>query len=148
MEHAADLATGGVAGVQHATNRVRRLAPEGGTSVGVAIEPRAPFEQLADVGDALLDQDADGGFIAESVAGADRVGRMEGRTVVVADRGRDASLRVTGVALAGLGLGQDEARPAPASPMAARRPAIPLPMMRKSVRSVAKALECYPTIRT
>ena len=108
VEHPANLAAGGVAGVQHAPDRVRGLAPERGTSVRVAIEPRAPLEQLADVDHAFFDQHADGRFIAEAVAGADGVGGVEGRAVIVAHRRRDAALRVSGVALAGLGFGENQ----------------------------------------
>ena len=95
---------------------------------------RAPLDQLADVARPFLDQHAHRALVAQAVAGGDRVGRVQLRRIVGADRGGDAALRVAGVALARLGLGEDEHAPAPASSTAARRPAMPLPMMRKSAR--------------
>ena len=98
---------GRVAGVQHAPHAVRRFAPERRPSVRVAIEARAPVDQLAHVARAFLDEHVDGRLVAQSVAGADRVRRVQRGAVVVADRRRDAALRVAGVALARIGLGED-----------------------------------------
>ena len=82
--------------------------PSDEPAVGIAIEPRAHAEQFADVADAVLDQRGDGGFVAQAVARAQRVGRVQRRAVVVADGRGDAALRVAGVALGRIGLGQDE----------------------------------------
>jgi hypothetical protein len=63
-----------------APSRQRRLA------VGVAIEPRAPVHQLADVPRPFLDEHAHGRFVAQPVAGGDRVGARADRRIVRADR--------------------------------------------------------------
>ena len=103
----ADLAAGRIARVQDTPHGMRRLAPEGGLSVRAAIDAHPPVEQLADVHDTLLDEHPDRRFVAQSVAGANRVFGVEGRAVVVAQGRGDAALRVSCVALAGLGLGEN-----------------------------------------
>ena len=92
--------------MQHAPHAVRRLAPERGPSTCVPLEARAPVEQLAHVRGPLLDEHAYGLLVAQPVARANRVGRVQLRAVVVADRRGDAALRVAGVALVRIGLGQ------------------------------------------
>ena len=107
-QHAADLAAGGIAGVQHAADAVRRLAAERRPAVGVAVEPRAPLEQLAHVRAGLLDE--------RRGPPPRRTGRRRREScrpraapaVVVADRRGDAALRVAGVAFGRFGLGEDE----------------------------------------
>ena len=104
----ADLASGRVARVQHAAHAVRALAAERRAApVAIAIERGAPLEQLADVADAVLHEHAHGVFVAQAVAGGHRVGEMLLRRILGADRGGDAALRVAGVALGGIGLGED-----------------------------------------
>jgi hypothetical protein len=107
-QHATDLPTGGVAGMQDAADAVRRLAAEPQPSRIVAFEARAPFQQFADVRGPLLHQHADGPLVAQAVAGGHRVGRVARRAVVVANRGGDAALRVACVALVGIRLGEDD----------------------------------------
>ena len=107
-QHAANLAARGVAGVQHAPNAVGRFAAERRLAAGVAIEARAPGEQLADVRGPCSTSTLHRRLVAQTVAGADRVARVQRRRVVVADRGRDAALRVSGVALGGFGLGENQ----------------------------------------
>ena len=107
-QHATDLAAGRVAGVQHAAHRVRGFAAEREPAVGVAIERRSPRHQLADIGGAVLDERAHGVRIAQTVTGAQRVGRVQRRCVIVTDRGGDAALRVAGVALRRLGFRQHQ----------------------------------------
>ena len=131
-QHAADLAAGRVARVQHAAHAVRRLAPERRAGRRVAIERRAPLDQLADVARSLVRQHVDGVGHAQAVAGGDRVARVQLRRIVRADGRGDAALRVAGVALARIGLGEDDDAPASASEIAARKPAMPLPITRKS----------------
>ena len=48
-KRAADLAAGRIARVQHTADRVRAFAAERGLAMRVAIEPRAPVQQLAHV---------------------------------------------------------------------------------------------------
>ena len=105
-EHAADFPARRVAGMQHTPHAVRRLAPERGPSACVALEARAPVEQLAHVHGPLLDEHADGLLVAQPVARANRVGRVQLGAVVLADRRGDAALRVSGVALVRIGLRQ------------------------------------------
>ena len=56
----------------------------------------------------VLDQHAHRRLVAQAVAGADRVGGVQRRAVVVAHRRGDAALRVAGVAFGGFRLGEDE----------------------------------------
>jgi len=107
-QHPADLAAGRVARVQHAPDAVRRLASERELAVAVAIEARAPVDELAHVARSVPDQHVDRPLVAKPVAGAQRIRGVQRRAVVGADRDRDASLRVAGVAFFGIGLGEDE----------------------------------------
>jgi hypothetical protein len=107
-EHARDLAARRIARVQHAPHRVRGLAREIERAVRLAIERRPPVDQLAHVARPLVDEDADGVVVAEAVAGGNRVGEVQRRRVVGADRRGDAALRVAGAAGAGIGFRQDE----------------------------------------
>ena len=104
----ADLAAGGVARVQHAAHAVRGLAPERRRPGRIAIERGAPVEQLLHVAGAVVHQHVHGLAAAQAVARLDGVARVQRRRVVGAHRGRHAALRVAGVALAGIGLGQHE----------------------------------------
>ena len=84
--------------------RGERCARPRGRSAGCAAasrsNARAPIDELAHIARAVLDQHADGGFVAQAVAGSQRVGDMQLGAVVGAHRRRDAALRVAGVALA------------------------------------------------
>src|SRR5689334_297724 len=104
-EAAANLASGRVLRVQHAAQSVRALAAERQLTRPVAIETRAPLDQLMDVAHAVFHQHVDGLFYAQSITGIDRVGGVLRRRVAGADRGGDAALRVAGVAFSGTGLG-------------------------------------------
>ncbi len=104
----ANLAAGRVARVQHAADAVGGLEAERQLARRVAIEPRAPLDQLAHVPRAFLDEHAHGRLVAQSVAGANRVASMERGAVVGTDRGGNAALRVAGVALGRVGLGQNQ----------------------------------------
>ena len=74
----------------------------------IAIEARAPLEQLVDVADAVLDQHVDRGLDAQAIARGDGVGGVLLGRVAGADGGGNAALRVAGVAFGGIGLGEDE----------------------------------------
>ncbi len=76
-QRAADLAAGGIAGVEDAPDAVRRFEAERQLAVRIAIEARAPVDQLADVARAFLDEHAHRGFIAQAVAGPQRVGGVQ-----------------------------------------------------------------------
>ena len=145
-QHAADLAAGRVARVQHAPHAVRAFERQRRLAVGAAIERRAP-RPSARARSAGRPRPArapparrTGRRRRPCVSAACRLGRVVG-----ADRGGDAALRVAGVALAGSALVRMRTSPAPASSAAARRPAMPLPMMRKSAREVHGGIRsCYP----
>ena len=70
-QHAADLAAGGVARVQHAAHAVRGLAAERRAPVRVAIEGRAPLDQLAHVARTVVHEHVDRLGHAQAVAGGD-----------------------------------------------------------------------------
>ena len=106
-QHAADLAAGGVARVQHAAHAVRGLAAERRAAVGVAIEGRPPLHQLGDVARPIGHERLDGLRIAQAVARGDRVPCVQLRRVVGPHGRGDAALRVTGVALARMRLAED-----------------------------------------
>ena len=76
--------------------------------VGTAIEARAPVHQLAHEARPVLDERMHGALVAQAVAGGERVGRVKGRRIAGTDRGGDSTLGMAGIALVGLGLGQDE----------------------------------------
>jgi 3-dehydroquinate synthase len=107
-QRASDFAAGCIACVQHAANGVRGLTPERGPAARIEIESRAPVDELAHVARTFLDEDAHRRFVAQAVAGARRVGCVQRRRVVVSNRGGNAALRVSGVALGRIGLGENE----------------------------------------
>ena len=94
-------------GVQHAVAAVRAFAGEGDLGAG-AIELRAPLDQLFDARRAFFHQDARGLFVAQAVAGLQRVLQMQADFIVIAERGGDAALRVLRVGLRDLALGQTQ----------------------------------------
>src|SRR5688572_8667202 len=98
-EDTANLPPRGVARMQHPPHAVRRLAPQSRPPAGIVLESRAPLEQLQHVRGPLLDQHAYRLLVAQAVARANRVGRVQTGAVVVTDSGGDPALRVTGVAL-------------------------------------------------
>ena len=106
-EHLTDRSAGRVPHVQHAPHAVRGLAAQRWLSLLVPVEGRAPLDQLAHVARALADEHVNGLGKTEAVAGGERIARVEIRRVVGADRRGDAALRVSGVALARIGFGQE-----------------------------------------
>ena len=107
-QHAANLAAGGIAGMEHAPHAVSRLAPERRAAALVAIEAGTPLQQLADVSRSLLNQHAHRALVAQPVAGAHGVGGVKRRRIVLTERRRDAALRVPGVAFRRRRFGQDQ----------------------------------------
>src|SRR5262249_15813113 len=65
-------------------------------------------DELAHVARAFADAHAHRRFVAQAIAGADRVRLVQRRAVIVANRRRDPALRVAGVALSRIRLRQDE----------------------------------------
>ena len=76
--------------------------------VAIAIEPRAPVDQLADEARPILDERLHRALVAEAVAGRQRVLRMEIRRIARADGRGNPALRMAGVPLVRLRLRQDE----------------------------------------
>src|SRR5262249_44037969 len=74
-------------------------------------ERRAPLDELGDVPDAVRDQHANRVLVAEAIAGPNRVRRVQLEAVVRPDRGRDAALCGSGVALARISFGEDDDGP-------------------------------------
>jgi hypothetical protein len=94
--------------MQHAPDPMRAFAAKREPALGITIEPRPPLDQLAHVAHAVFDQHPYRRFIAQAVAGGDRVGGVQRRGVVGAHCRGDAALRVAGVALSRIGLGEHE----------------------------------------
>jgi hypothetical protein len=107
-ECAADLAAGRVAGVEDAADRVRRLASERGLAVLITIEGGTPLDELAYVSRPVRDEHVHGGLYAQAVASRDRVSTVQFRGIIGPDGGSDATLGVSGVALARVRLRQDD----------------------------------------
>jgi hypothetical protein len=94
--------------VQDAADAVRPFASEGRPAVGLAIEGRAPLDQLRDVTWSLAHQQIDGDRVAQTVSRRDGVAGMELRRIVGSDGRRNPTLCVARVAFAWVGLGQDD----------------------------------------
>ena len=144
-QRAAELAAGGIGRMQHAPAAMRAFAAERQRARVVAIEPRAPLDQFVHVAHAVFDQHAHGGrrrtgrhrrrWCRPRVARAYRRGQPRRQC-------RPARSRCCSRwdwPSSGRARRRRGARSA-----AARRPAMPLPMIRKSVR---RGTECYPSIR-
>src|SRR5438876_5961283 len=94
--------------MQHAPNGMGGFTAERDLPGAVPVEPRAPGDELAHVARPVLHQHAHGVFVAEPIAGANRVCRMQHGTVVGAECRSDPALRVAGVALGGIRFGEDQ----------------------------------------
>ena len=71
----ADLAAGRIAGMQDAARRCAPPSrPSASSPSGVAVEGRAPVDQLAHIARAVLDQHRHRRLVAQPVAGRERVG--------------------------------------------------------------------------
>ena len=108
IQHAADFTPGRVPRVQHASYAVGPFDRQRQLAARVAIEPRAPIDQLADEPRPVLDQRLDRALVAQAVTGRKRVLCMERGRIARTDGGGDPALRMAGVPLAGLGLRQDQ----------------------------------------
>jgi hypothetical protein len=76
-ECAAHLTAGGVAGVQDSSSAVRPLDRQRRLTIRTEVEARAPRHQFTDAVRALFNECAHGSFIAEAVAGGERVGQVK-----------------------------------------------------------------------
>ena len=94
VQRARDLAAGRIAmRVQDPAAAVRGF-PREREAHPVAIELRAPFDELLDRRRSFLDQRVDRRDVAQPRAGRDRVLLMQPHLVVIAERDRDAALRI------------------------------------------------------
>ena len=107
-QRAANFTAGRVGRVHHAAEAMRALAAERELAGWFAIEARATGHQLARVAHAVFDQHANRRLQAQPITGRHGVGRMQVWRVARAQRRGDAALRVAGVALGGIGLGENE----------------------------------------
>jgi 3-dehydroquinate synthase len=107
-EDSAYLTAGRVVRVQNAPGAVRRFHGERGLPIRRAIEPDSPGHQLANGAGTFLDEHLHRAWIAESVAGCDRVRRMQLRRITRTNSRSNTALRMTGVAFSRFGFGQDE----------------------------------------
>ena len=108
VEHAADLAAGRIARVQHPPHAVRPLDRQRRLTIGAAVESRPPVHQLPDEPWPIFDERPHRPLVAEAIAGRQGVRSVELGRVSRAHRGGNAALRVSGVAFAGLCFGEDE----------------------------------------
>ena len=106
-QHASNFAPGGVARMQHPADAVRGLASQRRLPVGIAVEIGTPRQQFVDVAGPVGHQHPHRVRIAQAVAGGDGVARVQVRRVVRPHRRRHTALGITGVALTGVGLGQN-----------------------------------------
>src|ERR1019366_6174656 len=94
IERPANLTPGGVpVGVEHAAAAMRSLASKRDLRAG-AIELGTPRDELLDTGWAFFHQDARGLFIAQAVAGLERIFQVKTDFIVIAKGGGDTTLRV------------------------------------------------------
>ncbi len=75
---------------------------------GLAVEVRAPLDELGDAQRAFGDERFGGGTIDEAVAGVDGVFKVQGDVFVALHGHGDAALRVVGVRFAERFLGDDQ----------------------------------------
>jgi hypothetical protein len=107
-EDTCDFPPGCITGMQHTTDTVGPLASQSGLPVRSAIERGAPLDELGDIARPFTHEHIDGATIAETVAGSQGVTCVEFGRIIGADGRRNPALRVTGVALAGIGFRQDD----------------------------------------
>ena len=76
-ESAAHLAAGRIPGVQDSSSAVRPLDRQRRLTIRPEIEPRAPRHQFPDTVRPCFNQGAHRCFVAEAVAGGERVGQVK-----------------------------------------------------------------------
>src|SRR5918994_3711579 len=94
--------------MEHAAHGMRAFGGERWLTIGIAIEARAPFGELACVVRTFFAQHTNRAFVAQSVAGSHRVSSVQIGRIVLADRSSDTALRVFGVAFARVGFRDDD----------------------------------------
>ena len=133
-DRAHDLATGLVAeGVHDPGVRVPAFESQRHMAVDL-IEVGAPLDQLTDPDRCLADDHLDDLGIAEPLAGSQGVGDVVVEAIFGVEDPGDPALGVLAVALADLVLGHDEDAISVGDPEHDRKPAIPPPMTRTSVK--------------
>jgi hypothetical protein len=94
--------------VQHPSRAVGALHRQRGLAVGSAVELHTPGHQLTHEARTIFDEDLNGLWIAQPVAGRNGVGGMQVWCVAGSNSRGDATLRMAGVAFAGSAFGKDE----------------------------------------
>src|SRR5688572_5630696 len=87
---------------------MRGFTSERRLPIRTAVEIRSPLNQFADIPWTFLGQGADGRRHTQTIAGGDGVAAMQSRRVVRANGCGNTALRVSGVALPRIRLGQDD----------------------------------------
>ena len=106
-QHAANLAAGRVAGVQHTAHAVGAFGGERRPAVGIDVEASAPLDELERVARTFLGQHPHRSLIAQSVARHRGIAGVQGGRIVRTNRRGDAALRVFRIAFARIGLRDD-----------------------------------------
>ena len=91
--------------MQHPAAAVRPLPGEGDLGAG-AVELCAPLDQLLDARRSFLHQNARRLFVAQAIAGLQRVFQVQAHLILVTERSRNATLRILGVGFRHLLFGQ------------------------------------------
>ena len=107
-EDASDLASRRIMSVKYPPRRVGSLSREVEGAVGMAIEGRAPLDELSNEVGAIRDEDIHGSLVAQTSTRANRVGGMKLDRVVGRDGRRNAALREPRTARARIGFRQHE----------------------------------------
>src|SRR5437667_800315 len=127
--------------MQNAIAAVRFFASERQLRA-LAAKLRAPLNQFFNAFRSIFHEDSCRFRIAETITCVQRVLKMQADLVFIAQRGCDSALRAESLSSR---LASTTTRPALASSIAARRPAIPAPITTKSVSAGAHSIwqKCY-----
>ena len=87
---------------------VRPFAPKRQRASAIAIETRAPVDELANITNPVLDEHLDCRIHAQAVTGVDGIDGVLPRGIIRRDRGGNAALRIAGVALGRICLGENQ----------------------------------------
>jgi hypothetical protein len=103
-----DFPARSILGVEDAAFGVAALAAKAEGAVFAAVEPGAIVNKLLHTQGAIFDDHAHHFLIAKAIARVERVGNMGFEGVHVGNHGGDATLRILGIALVFVALGDDE----------------------------------------
>src|SRR4029079_3913624 len=103
-----DRSPGRIAGMQNAADAVSPLEAKRQPAVLIAVEVRAPVNEFAHIARSFFNEDPHRALVAETRAGLERVVSMTIGTVIGAECGGYATLRIPGVAFSRVGFGEDD----------------------------------------